>query len=155
MFYINGLTKCEDVQSGGEFYIWPTHSQFRAWKKSKTRVDLATSGGHHVQFPERKDCPVPFLLKHYGFRSLAQAEEKVNARFERREADRIPYLGVDRRDVLEKKSLMPNPKRFWKWDEAKFKEALPHCVNLPRLFFPVTLMKGGKKLELFKEIFDD
>jgi len=51
--------------------------QVRIWKKTAAPVDLASSGGHEVQFPDRRVFPVPFLLRHYPIRSQAHGEQKV------------------------------------------------------------------------------
>ena len=40
-----------------------------AWKRQPNRVDLATSAGHLVRFPDRRICPVRFRLCHYIFLS--------------------------------------------------------------------------------------
>jgi glycosyltransferase involved in cell wall biosynthesis len=36
-----------------------------AWKKQSSPVDLVTTGGHQVLFPERKVYPEAFILRHY------------------------------------------------------------------------------------------
>lgn len=48
-----------------------------AWKNLGVPVDLATSGGHSVQFAGRRVFPYNFLLKHYPIRSQAHGERKV------------------------------------------------------------------------------
>jgi hypothetical protein len=50
--------------------------QIRAWR-ARSRVDLASSGGHEAQFEGRRVFPYHFLLKHYPLRSQEQAERKV------------------------------------------------------------------------------
>jgi hypothetical protein len=39
--------------------------------------DLVSSAGHDVAFPGRRVCPLRFLLRHYPFRTQAQATRKV------------------------------------------------------------------------------
>jgi len=47
-----------------------------AWKRQAQPVDLATSGGHLVGFPDRRLCPERFRLLHYLFLSPEHAERK-------------------------------------------------------------------------------
>jgi lipopolysaccharide transport system ATP-binding protein len=48
------------------YYFSPSPLQrVNAWKKQKFPVDLVTSGGHHVIFPEQKIYPEAFVLRHY------------------------------------------------------------------------------------------
>lgn len=50
--------------------------RLNAWKRQPRRVDLATSGGHRVSFPELKLYPTPFPMRHYLYLSLEHAVEK-------------------------------------------------------------------------------
>jgi hypothetical protein len=50
--------------------------QVKGWS-SRSRVDLATSGGHEAAFAGRRVFPYRFMLKHYPIRSQAQAEGKI------------------------------------------------------------------------------
>lgn len=54
----------------------PLH-QLKAWKASAAgRPDLASSGGHKVDFPGRRIHPESFPMKHYLFLSVPHAIEK-------------------------------------------------------------------------------
>jgi hypothetical protein len=57
--------------------------QQKLWKNIG-RVDLSTHGGHIVQFPGKRVAPEKFVMKHYPFRTNAQAGEKIRTRLERR-----------------------------------------------------------------------
>jgi len=57
--------------------------QVKLWK-NLGRVDLAASGGHDVRFAGRCLCPERFVLRHYPFRTGAQAKRKLSTRLERR-----------------------------------------------------------------------
>ena len=59
-----------------------------AWKRQPEPVNLVSSGGHRVQFPELCQYPEPFRMKHYQFLSLEQA--------------RVKYLRNKRYDAAEK-----------------------------------------------------
>lgn len=83
------------------FDFWPTHDRFqlgddlraafthyadrgpydrvqiRAWKDTGTIVDLVSSGGHDVQFPNRRVCPLRFISRHYPIRSSTHGRQKV------------------------------------------------------------------------------
>jgi len=61
----------------GEFSGIPGHFvQVKSWLNN-TASDLASSGGHHVTFPEQRIFPLKFLLAHYPFRSLKHAKHKI------------------------------------------------------------------------------
>jgi hypothetical protein len=115
--------------------FWPTHDRFRAgedpraaflhytpgaaydrvqircWRKQAGPVDLVSSGGHEARFPGRRVFPIRFLLRHYPYRSRAQAERKVQrdrrARFPLAEQERgwhrqyvdVPALPRDPADL--------------------------------------------------------
>ncbi|MDP8217654.1 MAG: glycosyltransferase family 2 protein [Candidatus Theseobacter exili] len=48
------------------FCPYPSH-HIRAWRKQKTPVELAWSGGHRVRFPGVNRYPKPLIMKHYIF----------------------------------------------------------------------------------------
>ena len=50
--------------------------QIRCWKKTAD-LDLASSGGHEAQFPDRRVFPLRFVLRHYPIRGQAHGERKV------------------------------------------------------------------------------
>jgi glycosyltransferase involved in cell wall biosynthesis len=50
--------------------------QVKTWKNND-KADAASSGGHHVMFPDQKIYPFKFLLNHYPVRSNKQAIEKI------------------------------------------------------------------------------
>jgi glycosyltransferase involved in cell wall biosynthesis len=54
----------------------------KLWK-NVGRVQLA-GGGHEVQFPGMRIYPVQFSMKHYPFRTPAQAKAKIETRIKRR-----------------------------------------------------------------------
>ena len=58
---------------GGQF----DKNQIKCWKKTTAPVDLASSGGHDVQFEGRRVFPLRFLLRHYPIRSQAHGDRKV------------------------------------------------------------------------------
>ncbi|MGH7156961.1 MAG: glycosyltransferase family 2 protein [Candidatus Saccharimonadales bacterium] len=50
--------------------------QLKTWKNNP-QAELASTGGHLVNFPGRKVFPLKFLLGHYSLRSSAQAAKKI------------------------------------------------------------------------------
>jgi glycosyltransferase involved in cell wall biosynthesis len=52
----------------------------RGWKRQPGRVDLTSSGGHLVAFPDQRVSPDLFRLRHYLFLSLAHAARKYAGR---------------------------------------------------------------------------
>ena len=67
------------------------HLQIRCWRRTDQPVDLATSGGHDVAFPNRRVFPIRFILRHYPIRGRAHFDRKV--RRERNYLDRERALG--------------------------------------------------------------
>ena len=51
--------------------------QVRCWKKRPERVDLVSSGGHDVLFPNRRVYPLRFILRHYPIRGSEHGRRKV------------------------------------------------------------------------------
>jgi hypothetical protein len=51
--------------------------QIKAWRHTRERVDLASTGGHEAAFEGRRVFPYNFLSKHYPVRSQAHGEKKV------------------------------------------------------------------------------
>lgn len=47
-----------------------------AWKRQPAPVDLASDGGHRVQFPGLRLHPISFPMRHFIFLSLSHAREK-------------------------------------------------------------------------------
>ena len=54
-----------------------TVKQIKTWKNTGQKVDLHSSGGHDIQFEGRDVYPDKFILNHYPFRSLEQANRKI------------------------------------------------------------------------------
>jgi glycosyltransferase involved in cell wall biosynthesis len=60
--------------------------QLRAWKRQEAPVDLASSGGHRVEFPGLRMHPRSFPMRHYLFLSVEHAIRKyVERRFDEAE----------------------------------------------------------------------
>ena len=60
-------------ERGGDF---DAH-QIKAWKVGDEPALLHPSGGHSVQLPDRRLCPVPFILRHYPLRGETHGRRKV------------------------------------------------------------------------------
>ncbi len=60
--------------------------QIKCWKNNE-KLDLASSGGHHANFPAQKLFPLKFFSKHYPLRSSGQANKKI---FKERKKDFDP-----------------------------------------------------------------
>lgn len=75
------------------------HVQIKCWKRTGARVVLSESGGHDVDFENRRVFPIRFLLRHYPVRSQAHAERKIlqerKPRFETTERERGWHVQYD------------------------------------------------------------
>ena len=94
----------------------------KAWKVTGHRVGLAESGGHSVDFPDRRIFPYNFLLKHYRIRSQAHGERKVLR-------DRLPRLNPEERArgwnmhyeaLAQHPSFIARPEELHLFDEELF-----------------------------------
>jgi glycosyltransferase involved in cell wall biosynthesis len=54
--------------------------RINAWKNTGVQVDLASKGGHHIGFENRRVFPTPFILRHYIVLSRRHAIEKYGRR---------------------------------------------------------------------------
>ena len=74
----DGFQPGTDVRDAFPYYAGPTsydRLQVRCWRKAPC-VDLA-SGGHDVQFENRRVFPIRFVSRHYPIRGQAHGERKV------------------------------------------------------------------------------
>jgi len=107
----------QDVRSAFRFFEpaprWDA-IQVKAWKRQAATIDLASSGGHDVTFPDRRVFPVPFLCRHYPIRGQAHGTRKVfserGGRLVKSELERgwhVHYtdVAVNARFVLDASSL--------------------------------------------------
>ena len=65
------FVRCSFGQRPGHFL------QIKAWKKQTARISLAATGGHAVEFANRRVFPYKFLLRHYPIRSQQHGLRKV------------------------------------------------------------------------------
>jgi glycosyltransferase involved in cell wall biosynthesis len=81
--------------------------QVRCWRK-EAKVDLASSGGHDVQFDSRRVFPIRFISRHYPIRGQAHGERKIfverRPRFTPKERERNWHVQYD--DVQEGASFV-------------------------------------------------
>lgn len=101
---------------------WFDSVQIKTWKHPGTRVDLANTGGHNVQFPGRKVCPVPFILRHYPIRGEEHGRRKIfGERFGRfSEAERAQGWHIQYEEYRSgKKSFLHDPAKLRPWEEGK------------------------------------
>ncbi len=76
----NSFVPFEDVRKHLTHYepgSWFDQNQIKAWKNTNQNIDLVSSGGHSISFPDRKVFPIPFLLRHYPIRSEQHGYKKV------------------------------------------------------------------------------
>jgi len=72
--------------------------QVKSWKNHPA-ADMASSGGHHVAFPNQKIFPLKFFLGHYPIRSSQHGREKIfkqrKARFSEAEKQKGWHVQYD------------------------------------------------------------
>jgi LPS sulfotransferase NodH len=115
----------------GEHATHGVEHQAKAWKNSGQAIELVSSAGHRVDFPERRVYPIPFLLKHYPVRGQAHGRRKVlRERKQRYSPDERGIGWHDHYDHFQESSdFLSDPSGLELYDETTFKAAL---VGLPR-----------------------
>ena len=91
----NDFIPGEDVRDYLTYYDPDIHKfnrvQVKCWKNTGQQFTMWPSGGHSVEFAERKIYPVPFVLRHYSIRSQQHGSRKVfddrKTRFDKDERD--------------------------------------------------------------------
>lgn len=67
--------------------------QIKCWKRQADGVAIAASGGHSIDFPDRRVFPVQFLLRHYPIRGQRHAVKKIFAERKERLLESERQLG--------------------------------------------------------------
>src|SRR5512140_3205168 len=92
--------------------------QVKCWKKRDGPVDLASSGGHEVQFPDRRVFPLRFISRHYPIRGQAHGVRKVfgerRGRFAGAERERGWHVQYDA--VADGASFLRDPATLTRYD---------------------------------------
>jgi hypothetical protein len=112
------LTWCSELASHDRL-------QIRCWKKTD-RLDLASSGGHEAQFPDRRVFPLRFILRHYPIRGQEHGDRKVfqerQNRFLARERERGWHVQYDH--LHEGMSFIKDPSTLTAFDADAARVAL-------------------------------
>lgn len=115
--------RIQDALRWFEFGTRPGHlKQTKAWLQGESRVDLASTGGHEVQFVGAKDFRYKFLLKHYPLRSQAHALRKIEQeRLARRSPFESEVLGWHGQyDQLVPSALKFDKSALFEWHDEAF-----------------------------------
>jgi glycosyltransferase involved in cell wall biosynthesis len=105
--------------------------QIKCWKNTSQEIDLATSGGHDVQFEGKKVFPVKFIMRHYPIRSRAHGMKKVFS-------DRIPRFDTCEKHIgwhrqynryLGEKDMTSDKTDLLKYDETIAKNIYLPLIN--------------------------
>lgn len=100
--------------------------QIKCWRKGPHRIDLVSSGGHDAMFPDRRVCPLQFILRHYPIRSEAQGRRKIDI-------ERLPRFNPDEtargwhvqyRALSEARSLIWDPATLIEYDPVEVRREL-------------------------------
>jgi glycosyltransferase involved in cell wall biosynthesis len=93
--------------------------QVKCWKNTSQQIDLATSGGHDVQFEGKKVFPLKFIMRHYPIRSRAHGIKKVFSdrmpRFDTTEKNMDWHRQYDR--YIDEKDMTFDKADFLKYDK--------------------------------------
>jgi glycosyltransferase involved in cell wall biosynthesis len=77
------------------FFEPSTDHRINAWKKCGGPVDLVSTAGHRVSFPDRRVAPVAFILRHYIFLSFDHCLRKYTRErtYSKREVEDLKWHG--------------------------------------------------------------
>lgn len=78
--YTNNFNLKADIRlhlDSYELNVELDNPQLNAWKKTKFKVDLASTGGEIVYFQGRNTFPIPFIKRHYPIRSESHGKKKI------------------------------------------------------------------------------
>lgn len=103
-----------DYEENMKFYYYYAPKTFRhvkAWKKFGQNIDLASLGGHRVQFDNIKIFPENFILKHYIFLSYDHACRKYGLRRHSEEGLRRGWH-TERNNFQSSRLVLPDRKRL-------------------------------------------
>lgn len=106
----NSLRYCTDTAE-----LLCTIPQQKLWQNI-ARVDLASSGGHVVEFREKRVARQKFILKHYPYRTTKQARARIQARLARRcHAEHARGWGVHYDDLTPASEFLADPSTLTYW----------------------------------------
>ncbi len=102
--------------------------QIKCWKNISQRIDLASSGGHDVQFDGKKVFPFKFIVRHYPIRSRTHGTKEVFS-------DRIPCFDTTGKDIdwhrQYDRYVSQKDMTFDKVDLLKYEEKIAKNIYLP------------------------
>lgn len=126
----NGFPYRGDMERYFKHFTFERHpaflSQTKAWLRTPSKLCLASSGGHSVEFEGKRVYPIHFILKHYPVRSQAHGERKVlaerNGRFDPEE--RAMNWHVHYAHVNTKTRFVADPSNLKRYDSTETKNYL-------------------------------
>ena len=115
-------------------WYYPMESQFpyavRAWKRQQVQVDLSSSGGHHVRFPDLRLYPISFRYRHYLFLSVGHARRKyMQKQYDRNEIADGWHVHRVRRQALLRLPFQSELRFFSSDDELDYSEPKAYHVT--------------------------
>jgi glycosyltransferase involved in cell wall biosynthesis len=125
---VDSASPSQDVRAAFPCYaVAAPHNrvQIRCWQRTDHAVDLATSGGHDVAFPDRRVFPIRFILRHYPIRGRAHFERKV--RHERNYVEHERALGWHIHYSTER-AAVPKANALYHPEEVRLDLMLRHVI---------------------------
>lgn len=93
--------------------------QQKCWKNAG-RVDLVTHGGHQVEFVGKRVAPEQFVMKHYPYRTNAQATERLRTRLARRcHEEHREGWGVHYDPIAKQTNFLRDPATLTFWRDTE------------------------------------
>jgi len=117
-------------------------TQIKAWKKNKSKVDLSSTGGHHVKFLNQKLAPIKFILRHYPIRSELHGRKKVLQeripRFTQFEVSNGWHMQYNSY-ILDNKSFLYKEEELTEYDTCKIRsDIMIQCCNEMMICYSLT-----------------
>lgn len=118
----NGFTK-GDFESYFKHFCFHvgTMKLIRMWKNTKQHVSIASSGGHNINFKNRKVFTFKFLLKHYSIRSQSHGMKKIiNDRQKRWDPEELKYWHGHNKRFKPSSKFLYSPEKTILYNEKIF-----------------------------------
>jgi hypothetical protein len=129
---VDTVTPSVDIRAAFPRYVAAApynRVQIRCWRRTDRPVDLISSGGHDVAFPNRRVFPLRFILRHYPIRGRAHFERKVLTERNYAEGERARGWHVHYTEATNTPSAaVPNASAVYRPEEVRLDLMLRHRI---------------------------
>ena len=126
--------------------------QEKLWKNTGRPIKLTNTGGHRVEFGDKRVYPEPFTMKHYPHRTPAQAKARHESRLRRRpESERKAGLQTHYDQIPADSSFCWNPNELFTWPKERLKLATPMVPGTKPTF---SILHTSARPDAWRAVYD-